>query len=96
VSAPTHEAPTEQPTQPLPIGATLPPGHGAFKESGLWLFPGGPVAAVVVGIPLHELWINTDDAMFVFAVVLLVGVLGLVYLAFMIPRTISRGRDGRA
>jgi hypothetical protein len=98
VNAPATEQPPleEQATQPLPVASTLPPGHGAFKESGLWLFPGAPVAAAMVGIPLRQLWLTTADAQFVFTVALLVFVILLVNLAVLIPRRISRGRDGRS
>lgn len=88
----------EQPTQPLPIPGTedLPPRHSDFMESGLWLFPGGPVAAAVVGIPLHDLWINTGDAMFAFAVTCLVALFVGGFVVFLFARTISRGKDGRS
>jgi hypothetical protein len=97
MSAPAHEAAprSEQPTQPLPR-LDLPPRHSDFKESGLWLFPGAPVAAVVVGIPMRELWLTTGAAQFVFTVGLLGFVIALVNLAFIIPRRVGRGRDGRS
>jgi hypothetical protein len=95
VSPPRAPA-TEQPTQPLPIGATLPPRHSDFKEFGLWLFPGAPVAAAAVGIPLHDLWIYTDDAMFAFAVLGLGGLLVAALVVFLFARAVSRGEDGRS
>lgn len=94
MTAPTRE----QHTQPLPIPGTehLPSRHSDFMESGLWLFPGGPVAAAVVGIPLHDLWINTDDAMFTFAVTGLAALFVGGFVVFLFARVVSRGKDGRS
>jgi hypothetical protein len=97
MSAPSTEAAprSEQPTQPLPR-LDLPPRHSDFKESGLWLFPGAPVAAAVVGIPLRELWIYTADAMFAFAVLALGGLFLTSVVVFLFARLVGRGEDGRS
>jgi len=97
MSAPSTEAAprSEQPTQPLPR-LDLPPQHSDFVESGLWLFPGAPVAAIVVGIPLREFLLTTRELQFEFAVTALLGLFIGGLVVFLFARIVSRGRDGRS
>jgi hypothetical protein len=97
MSAPTREAAplSEQPTQPLPR-LDLPPQHGAFKESGLWLFPGGPLAGISAGLIIRQFIATTADIQFAVVVALLVLLLVVTFGAFVVPKTVGRGKDGRA
>jgi hypothetical protein len=89
---------TEQPTLPLPIPGTenLPPRHSDFKESGLWLFPGAPVAAFLVGEPIRQFLIVTDEARSNFALICLVVLFAGSLVVFLRARTVGRGKDGRS
>lgn len=99
MSAPTHEAPpaTEQPTQPLPVSATLPGGRNwLMSEWSVLLIPGTILAAIGTGEVIRAYVATTEALRFEFAVTLLVSLLVAVSLAFLVPRLVVRGRDGRS
>ena len=98
MSAPTHEKPdTEQPTEPLPISQTLPGGgNWLMSEWSVLLIPGTILAAIGTGEAIRA-YVATNEALrFEFVVTLLAGLLVLTSLAFVIPRVIGRGKDGRS
>lgn len=91
MSAPAHEKPaTEQPTQPLPISETLPPGGSwLMSEASGILIPATVLAAIAAGTLLRDLVFVTEEQQSSFAITALAAVYILTWLALVIPKILD-------
>ena len=90
MNAPAHEAPTEQPTRPLPVPAwRLTERSWLMSEASEALIPATILGAVAVGTLLRNLVFVTAAAQSNFAITALAAVYVLTWLALVIPKILN-------